>query len=123
MAKDDYFVIVYRILVYYYACLKRKIIFDEQVFYAAIKKKGISDEYFASIIYMMIEDGLIKGIITQKAWGNEIIIVSDLSEGCITSKGIEYLQENEMMKKVQNILKDAGDIIASLASTLGLFNL
>ena len=32
MAKDDYDVIVYRVLVYFYACMKRKIMFEEETF-------------------------------------------------------------------------------------------
>ena len=36
MAKDDYNVLVYKILIYLYACLKRKIAFNETVFKSII---------------------------------------------------------------------------------------
>lgn len=39
MAKDDYDVIVYKILVYLYAFMKRKITFEEDVFQATVKKE------------------------------------------------------------------------------------
>ena len=32
MAKDDYFVLAYRILLYYYGCFKRKFVFDTKSF-------------------------------------------------------------------------------------------
>lgn len=58
MTKDDYDVIVYRVLVYYYACLKRKIIFDKAGFNAAVKKDIESDEYFYDVLRMMQDEGL-----------------------------------------------------------------
>ena len=36
MAKDDYDVIVFKILTYLYACVKRKTVFEEAAFYHAI---------------------------------------------------------------------------------------
>ena len=38
MAKDDYDVVVYRVLVYLYAVLKHKIIFEEATFRQAVRK-------------------------------------------------------------------------------------
>ncbi len=46
MAKDDYDIIVYRVLVYLYACLKRRILFDEAIFRATVRKDIESEEYF-----------------------------------------------------------------------------
>lgn len=45
MAKDDYDVIVYKVLVYYYACLKRRITFDKKVFEETVMK-GLNQSYF-----------------------------------------------------------------------------
>lgn len=45
MAKDDYDVIVYRLLVYLYGCLKRKITFDDAVFRETVRKNVDNDEY------------------------------------------------------------------------------
>lgn len=121
MAKDDYDVIVYRVLLYLYACLKRKIIFDDVTFKATAKKNVESDEYFESVLRMMQDEGLICGVITQKVWGNTYILCSDLCEMEITADGIHYLKENGRMQKIWGILKDAADITAELASKVGLF--
>ena len=121
MAKDDYDVIAYRILTYLYACLKRKIIFDDTAFRAAVKKNVESDEYFTSVLKMMQDEGLIRGLLITKAWGGDYILSSDLRDAEITADGIHYLKENSTMKKTGEMLKDAADIIAGLASVAGLF--
>lgn len=53
MAKDDYEVIVYRMLVYLYACKKRKIMFDINTFNESVRKNIESDQYLYDIIDMM----------------------------------------------------------------------
>lgn len=121
MAKDDYDVIVYRVLVYLYACLKRKIIFDETTFQATVRKNIENDEYFTSVLEMMQKEGLIEGLVFTKAWGGLVILASDIEDARITAEGIHYLKENSTMNKIGENLKDAVDIIASLASAIGLF--
>ena len=74
MAKDDYEVIVYRVLVYYYACMKRKIMFDQITFQEAVRKNVENDSYFADVLRMMQKEGLIEGIKVQKAWGGDYIL-------------------------------------------------
>ncbi|MCR4805771.1 MAG: YjcQ family protein [Clostridia bacterium] len=48
------------------------------------------------------------------------MLVSDPCDIEITVTGIRYLKENSTMKKVGDALKDAVDIIASLAELLAL---
>ena len=122
MSKDDYDVMVYRILVYLYACLKRKIMFEEATFYAAVRKNVSSDEYFADILTMMQDEGLIEGVLSISAWGGDSILVSSLQDARITPNGIHYLQENNKMNQIGNALKEAVDTIAKLASIAGLFS-
>lgn len=69
MAKDDYDVVVYRMLVYLYAVLKHKIIFEDATFRQAVRKNVESDEYFTSILRMMKEENLIEGLSFERAWG------------------------------------------------------
>lgn len=114
MAKDDYDTIVFKILLYLYAVLKRKITFDEQAFYHAIGFKNIDNDYFINILYMMHEDGLIDGIVLKKAWGNTYILCSDLIDMTITSNGIHYLNDNKKMNKIKEYLLSNVDTIASL---------
>lgn len=116
MAKDDYDVIVYRLLVYLYACLKRKIIYDEITFREAVRKNVENDGYFADILFLMQEEGLIKNIKFVDAWGGDRIISSSLKDIEITVKGIHYLKDNDKMASIAGTLKAAGDIIAKLAA-------
>ena len=64
MTKYDYFVILYNVLIYFYGCLKRKIVFSNEEFEI--------DEYFEDILKMMSEEGYITGYTQLKVWGREI---------------------------------------------------
>lgn len=114
MAKDDYHVIVYKILLYLYAVLKRKIVFDKKSFDAVLSKSTTSEEYLMDVIRMMQDEGLIKGACFTKVWGHEYVMASDISEITITPAGIAYLEENTMMKKVGSMLKEMPGMVSSL---------
>lgn len=114
MAKDDYDVIVYKVLVYYYACLKREIIFEKKVFEETVVK-GINQSYFNTVLYFMKEEGLITGLTFTNAWGGEHILISSLNDAEIAPDGIHYLKDNSKMKAVGEHLKEAVDVIAKLA--------
>lgn len=120
MAKDDYDVIVYRVLLYLYACLKREIVFDDLTFREAVRKNVESDEYFAAVLRMMQNEGLICGVTTVKAWGGTYILCSDPEDMEITADGIHYLKENSTMQKVCGVLKETADIVAKLIAILKL---
>ena len=120
MAKDDYDVIVYRILVYLYACFKGKILFEGATFREAVRKNVESDEYFARVLRLMLSESLISGLVVTKAWGQTYLIASDLRDMEITAEGIHYLKENSTMQRVGRTLKETSDIIADLASVLQL---
>ena len=121
MAKDDYDVIVYRVLVYLYGCMKREIMYEDATFQASVRKNVESDEYFADVLRMMQAEGLIEGLVFTKAWGGDVIMVSPFKDAKITPHGIRYLKDNAKMKLVGDALKESVDIIAKLASTLMLF--
>ncbi len=121
MAKDDFDVIVYRVLVYLYACLKREIMFENVTFNESVRKNVSSDTYFADILRMMQGEGLIEGLEFANAWGGDCILVSSVSDARITAAGIRYLKENGTMKRVGDALKETVDIISKLASILQLF--
>lgn len=101
MPKDDYDVIVFKLLTYLYACLKRTIVFDGEVFAQYIAKAEIAPEYFVDILCMMQEEGLISGLVFKKVWGGNNILVGDISEAKITANGIRYLNENSKMKIIR----------------------
>jgi len=114
MAKDDYDTIVFKVLVYLYAVMKRKVVFAESAFYHAIGYEHIEDGYFVDVLRLMESENLIKSISVIKAWGNEYILSSDLCDMEITASGIHYLKENRKMRQIKGILVENVDTIASI---------
>lgn len=121
MAKDDYEVILYRLLVYLYGCLKREIMFETATFHASVSKDVKNDAYFSDILRMAQDEGLIEGLTFANAWGGESILISDICNARITPSGIRYLKENGTMKRIGDTLKESVDIISKLAAILQLF--
>ena len=114
MAKDDYEVIVYKILLYYYAVMKRKVTFTKETFSKTISKAEIPEEYLADIFRLMQSEGLIEGACFTGAWGGIHIMASDESDVSITAAGIRYLKENSRMNKVGEALSKTPGLVASL---------
>lgn len=112
MAKDDFDVIVFKILTYYYACLKRKISFDKSVLMKILDH--VQEEYLTDIMRMMQEDGLISGVTVIKAWCNDYIITSELEDIRITLSGIRYLKDNSKMKELFEAVKASVGLLSNL---------
>ena len=107
MARDDYFVIVYRILDYLYQCFKSGEFPDVGLF--GPDALGINHSYWCNILESLDRDGYICGIVVVPHMGAPSgIKLVDLK---ITSKGIEYLQENSMLSKARNFLKGVKETI------------
>ncbi len=111
MTKDDYHVLVAKILVFLYKRLKGKekrevgeyIIHDTQDF-------PIDEEYLRYVIEKLYERGLIERIGITRAWSGDIIRM-DISRMRITPEGIDYLRENATVRKIAESLKEAIPII------------
>lgn len=116
MAKDDYDVIVYKILIYLYGVLKRKISFQEASFNLIVSRAEISEEYLVDILRMMQNEGLIEGAAIIRVWGNDYVLTNDISEISITAAGIRYLEDNSTMKKIGGILGKVPGAMANLIS-------
>ena len=114
MAKDDYDVIVFKILTYLYSCIKRKITFNIKVFEAVLSKNNIPDEYLVDILRMMTEEKLIKGLSFIHAWGQDCVCISDYDEMKITSNGLRYLSENSKMNEIKKYLSGVPGLVADL---------
>lgn len=115
MAKDDYDYIVFRILTYLYACMKRKCCFDENVFIHSIITASVSEEYITEVLRIMSCEGLVEGVTFTKAWGNTYILLSELSEMRITGEGVRYVLNNDKMKLIkQKILESTPGMIMEL---------
>lgn len=107
MAKDDYFVIVYKILAYLYMQLKSGQPVDAAMLAAHGRLFDINETYHAYIVSSLLDEGYIAGVRT-KAWGGEEFL--DLSQCQITPHGIEYIFENSLLEKAKQFLKDVKDI-------------
>lgn len=109
MAKDDYFVIVYKILAYLYMKLKN----GEEIEPEALMYDGnlftIHRKYWVYILYNMVDCGYIRGLSNIKA--GDGYYVKEQLKGCeITPKGIAYLCENSTIQKAKQFFKDVKEI-------------
>ena len=112
MAKDDMHMIAYKVLSYLYSCLKLGDAPDEAVYSHDGTLFKIPESYWVAVMEELVAKGYIVGFKTQGTWGGPQIVVRN--EPRITMDGVEYLQENSMMRKAANALKEAKDTIPFL---------
>ena len=100
MAKDDYFVIVGKILGFLYLRLKHKTKKGIEYLQPMTKDFPIMQDYFEYVIRNLQNAGYIDGVTIIRAWGGDVIMM-DVTEGIhITPKGIEYLKDNGTIHKI-----------------------
>lgn len=110
MAKTDYFVIAYRILVYLYECFQSGEQPDTDMF--GPDALGINNGYWTNTMESLFNEGYITGIVTvPRIGGAPGIKLGNLK---ITQKGIEYLQDNSKMAKAREFLKTIKETIPGL---------
>ena len=100
MAKDDYHVIVCKILKYLYQCLKSGVDVDQFQILGIIGK--LPEIYAEYIIEALHIEGYVDGIYPTTAGGEEVYKLTP--ETRITPKGIEYLNNDQYMRKVKTYL-------------------
>lgn len=110
MAKNDYMVIVYRIMAYIYACQKQGIAFDPDVI--SYEKLNIPESYYNDIVKDIVDRGYIKGVIIVPILNNEVGIKWNNPK--ITMEGSQFLDDNSAIEKVKDFLKDLKEIIPGL---------
>lgn len=110
MAKDDYFVLVYKILKYLYKCLKSGTSIDFNYLAYETKDFPVHKEYWEYILEKLTEDGYIEGVYVFRS-DTGFTSVKYTSSMRITPLGIEYLEDNKMMKKVANAVKDISSFL------------
>ena len=110
VAKDDYYVIVAKILVYLYKKTKDSKKVEKNYIVPMSKDFPISQEYLFYVIEMLERQGCVEASIIR-AWGNEIISI-DTEEMRILPDGIDYLQSNTKLKKLCRYLKEAKSIFS-----------
>lgn len=75
------------------------------------EKLGITPTRRARLLLMMQEAGYISGVQVIRVIGMEDVRVDNIH---ITLKGLEYLEENSLMKKACRMLKDIKDMTPGL---------
>lgn len=110
MAKDDYFVIVYKILAYLYDCLKN----GKEPEAADLRHDGrlfrLHPQYWLYIMEHLQDGGYMEGLRITKTWGKETL-VDDFDRCRITPEGIAYLVDNSMLQRVKKALKELKEIV------------
>lgn len=114
MAKDDYNVIVFKILVYYYGILKRKVEFEQIAFDYLIDKDSVNSDYFNDVLIMIANEGLISGVSIIVENGTFRISTNHLHDINITHKGVQYIEENSKMKEVKKCLSEVPGAVSEL---------
>lgn len=110
MEKDDYDVIVFKILTYLYRKLKKGYI-DDTYLFPLTNDFPINEAYFISVLEDLETQKLVKHLKLIKAWGGDVVDY-DLSKLTITGDGIAYLRDNSKMRKLIHIVKEARAIMS-----------
>ena len=100
---------IYKILKY----LREAMNYEEaDIDFISANALGISENLWISIVEMLTSSGYITGIeVKYGAQGDRVLSISNLR---ITLKGIEYLEENSLMRRAANIAKGSKDIIPGM---------
>lgn len=101
------FRIIYKMLNY-----MRKAMKVETPDYTPISAEGINipEVMWLRLVRMMVDEGYIKGVKLTKDLSGAYSIAGQF-EPEITLKGLEYLEENSLMRKAKDIAKGIVDIL------------
>lgn len=109
MAKDDYHVLMAKILVYLYAKMKgRKVPPAEEYIHPLSKDFPVREEYLNEVIDGMAEHGFVK-LQVVRAWGGDVVL-RDVDRMKITLEGVEYLRDNSTIRKIVDTIPMAASI-------------
>lgn len=112
MAKDDYYVIVAKVLVFLYKRLKKRDTRAVEEYVQPLTEDfPIDGDYFQYVIEKLLERGYVERVSIVRAWGGDIVRM-DVSKMRITPDGIDYLRENNTVRKAAEALKEAASIIS-----------
>ena len=107
----DNFKIIYRILKYLEQHLGEDNLNLDRISHEQL---GISFLRWEALLRMMQEEGYIKGLIYEQNLSDSAPHVVTPISPKITIKGLEYLEENSMMKKAENALKTIKEIVPGM---------
>ena len=82
--------------------------FDNQLISAEKLKMSYSE--WEQLMILLQKKGYVDGVLYTQTLLERFPKIADISQVSITLDGIEYIEENNMMKKVGEALKMAGEI-------------
>lgn len=103
----DNFKILYQILRTMEAALDKE---DLDLADISAERFHISENRWCRLMKMLIDSGYIKGKKMKIRYAADGKLMLSISNPAITLKGLEYLEENTMMKKAYKVLKGIEDI-------------
>ena len=107
----DNFRIIYRILKYLEEHLGEESLDIDKISH---ERLGISFLRWEALLWMMQEEGYIRGLIYEQTFSDSSPHVVTPIRPVITIKGLEYLTENNLMKKAAEVAKQVKEIIPGL---------
>lgn len=98
----DNFKIIYKILKHLECMMD-----CEEIDVSAIShiRLGITKERWEQILILLKKEEYIEGIVSTKTLSDDKAHIVEPIKPTITLKGLEYLAENSLLKKAQNMLK------------------
>lgn len=110
MPHDDYFRLVFKVLSELYTALRA----GERIEVTKITDEAlrIPQAYWAEIMRNLLDEGYVKGCSVRRYLSGTVI--TGIEDIRITPKGIEYLKENNMMRKVLTYLKEIGEPVPGI---------
>ena len=115
LKKDDYDVIVYKILKYLYAQFKkgRKLINMSEII-KNLDVKGIEQGYFDNIIETAYRQELIDGPFEEHYFIDEDEPTYEMTAAKITPTGIRFIETSPIMKEVEKYLGITTQIVGAI---------
>lgn len=102
----DNFKVIYRILHY----LEKAMDYDEvnidSISASALK---ITEQRWTAIMEMLAKDGYIEGVSVTRSCDGDVLV--SVSSPRITLRGLEYLNENSLVRKAANAAKGIAEMI------------
>ena len=105
MAKDDYHVIVFRTLQYLYHQLKDGLPPEPEMLMPDSKIFEINEYYWKYVLRSMMEEDLIRGLTMNDDGSGPEQSSEMLKDIQITPKGIEYLNDNRMGQRGDQLIR------------------
>lgn len=103
MAKNDMYVVMYRIIAYLYDCMKRGVEPEDAMW--SSHAMGIPESYWTSIVEQLVSHGYITCVGIEEYFGGERMVSIFRPE--VTMEGLAFAEENSMMGKARKFLQDA----------------